>query len=363
MQLSQFDYHLPEELVAQQPAEPRDSARLLVYDRATQAITHDTVANMGVHLPPSTLIVANNSRVRNSRLYGRNSNRKVEALVLEKVAPATYRCLIGGKAKAGDNLSFFSDNHGPEPYLTGTVTAVEPNPAMTTFLISFEAKTGERDLEKVFEQFGTTPLPPYITETTAEDERYQTVYSKEVGSAAAPTAGLHFTPHLIESLKKAGHQWREATLHVGIGTFLPLRNEHIEANRLHTEASYIDSTLAADLTRARRSYAPIMTVGTTATRALEFHSQREETKAGWQSTDIFIYPGYIFRASTILLTNFHLPKSSLLLLVAAFLGNDPEKRALALTEAEMIETLHQIYAEAIKQEYRFYSFGDALLIK
>ena len=361
MQLSDFDFSLPSELIAQNPASPRDQARLLVYDRASNTFEHSTIAEIGNFLPKKSILVANNSRVRQGRLFGTSQNKPIEILVLEKVEENLYRCLVKGRhPKTQDQLQFFENKSLEKTIsLSATIETIEVDPGMNTYLLRF---VSSEDCETIFARFGTTPLPPYITQSSTQSERYQTVFSKDVGSAAAPTAGLHFTPELIEKLVTSGINWEEVTLQVGIGTFLPLRNNEVIENRLHKETTYVSPETASTLTTALQTQTPITAIGTTSARTLEAHAQKDSISAGWLDTNLFIYPGYQFKVINQLLTNFHLPKSSLLVLVAALLGNDPTTREIVKSEAEMIETLQYIYQTAIQHEYRFYSFGDALLI-
>ncbi|MCC2631845.1 MAG: S-adenosylmethionine:tRNA ribosyltransferase-isomerase [Patescibacteria group bacterium] len=363
MNISDFDFELPSTLIAQNPAEPRDSAKLLVYDRLSDSIEHSTVGNINAFLPDQTVLVANNSRVRKSRLFAVCADRDIEVLILEQIENASYRCLIRGRGLvAGDIMHFIrsKEDFSPIP-LHGRIEKKEPHESMTTFVISFWSETG-KSLEELFLEYGNIPLPPYITESNAASERYQTVFSDQVGSAAAPTAGLHFTPELIESLKNAGHPWHEVTLHVGMGTFLPLRNDKITENKLHFEKTFVSEEVADSLHEARAAGKRIMAVGTTSTRTLESHSGSEEIKSGYLDTNLFIYPGYTFKTVNTLMTNFHLPHSSLLVLVAAFLGNHPEQKEVCMEQEEMIRRLQTIYRIAIEHNYRFYSFGDAMLI-
>ena len=353
MRLSDFSFELPPELIAQAPIEPRDQARLLVCDRLSDTISHRRVADLPDILPQKSTLVANNSRVRHSRLW---ANGKVELLLLEPV-PEGYRCLVGGKVHDGDMLEIFTDATRKTPtQLRAEILRREDNPAMSTYIIRL---SGETDLEGAIERIGEAPLPAYIQGQESRPEQYQTVFAKELGSAAAPTAGLHFTPELLERLRAAGMGWEEVTLHVGLGTFLPLRQDEVEANHLHVEHGYVSPEVAQ---RLNQTDSPIITIGTTSTRTLESHWRDGKIQSGWQDTDLFIYPGYVFGPENGLLTNFHLPKSSLLMLVAAFLANHPTEHRLIHTPEEAVALLQRLYAEAIKERYRFFSFGDAMLI-
>jgi S-adenosylmethionine:tRNA ribosyltransferase-isomerase len=268
--------------------------------------------------------------------------------------------LRGKGIPVGAELAFQTSEQDSSPIpLQGTVSAKEEGPAMTTFVVAFQS---ELAIEKAFATYGTVPLPPYIDHSHAQPDQYQTVFAGETGSAAAPTAGLHFTPELIERLMAEGHTWQEVTLHVGMGTFLPLRQEEVTKNQLHKEAAYVSPEVAKIATQTRAEHKRLLAIGTTSTRTLESHMEDGQLVPGWKHTDLFIYPGYPFKIVNGLLTNFHLPKSSLLLLVAAFIGNHPDGSGPVLSEQEMIGRLRRIYQEAISQQYRFFSFGDAMLI-
>ncbi|MBU6389734.1 tRNA preQ1(34) S-adenosylmethionine ribosyltransferase-isomerase QueA [Patescibacteria group bacterium] len=356
MRLQEFDFHLPSHLIAQHPADPRDQARLLVYNRQTGEITHSTVADIGSFLPAGTVLTVNNSKVRQGRLYGVVGSKKVEVLVLEKERDNTYHCLIRGRnIPIGSRFSF-----APAP-LSAELLEKTDSPGITTYLLRFHTELPT--VEEAFARFGHTPIPPYITAPVTSADEYQTVYARPLGSAAAPTAGLHFTTGLIAGLKAAGFGWEEITLHVGIGTFLPLRKERVEDNTLHSESTFIPPETADRLTAALHQNRPILAVGTTSIRTLESHFSSNRINPGWLSTQLFIYPGYAFHTANLLLTNFHLPRSSLLLLLAAFLGNSAENTGPVRAETEMIAELHRIYSEAIRLRYRFYSFGDAMLVQ
>lgn len=356
MKLHDFDYHLPKELIAQSPSVPRDQARLLVYNRRTQQIKHALVTDLPNIIPQKMIIVSNNSKVRQARLKAQNSKGKpFEILILKKLSDHTFQCVIGGHGlKVGSLLTL---KNAP---IQLQVQAIENDPEMQTYILQFISSEAKplANLESILEEYGETPLPPYIKSPIASPEQYQTVFAKELGSAAAPTAGLHFTPELIKKLQNQGHIWREITLHVGLGTFSPLRFDEVERNNLHLE--YTDITPeTADLINAKTN--PVLAIGTTTTRTLEAHTQSNRVLAGELETDLFIYPGYSFKTVRALMTNFHLPHSSLLLLVAAFLGNDQNGNVI-LSEKGMTKTLKEIYEEAVKEKYRFYSFGDAMLI-
>lgn len=351
MQLTDFTYDLPEDRIAQVPAEPRDSARLFVYNRATDTITHAHIRDLPSFLPPKTLIIANNSKVRKARIF---TNDEREVLVLERVHGSLYRTMIRGTEPKPGKQFFFSDG------ICAWVRNIERHPAMTT--VTLEFNRSYEDTEAFFERSGEMPLPPYITERAAAPERYQTIYAGPLGSAAAPTAGLHLTPELLENLKAQGHQFEQVTLHVGIGTFLPLRNETIEKNKLHAEVTTVDESVAALATATIEAGGPLLTVGTTALRTLEGHWKESLVRPGTQETNIFLYPGQRIHTANYLLTNFHLPKSSLLVLIATFLAGSNDRTAPLKTEAEAIALTKRLYQTAVAEQYRFFSFGDAMLI-
>jgi len=284
--------------------------------------------------------------------------KPTEVLIIETVG-SSYRCLLRGRnIKEGAVITFHAPGRpDKEAPFTAVVTGTEDVPGMRTYLLAF---TSEGSFENALAEYASLPLPPYITESTAPDERYQTIFANQVGSAAAPTAWLHFTPELITSLKEHGATWNEVTLHVGLGTFLPLRNESVRDNALHNETTYISPETADALNS--RGDAPLLAIGTTSVRTLESHFADGSLRPGWDNTSLFTYPGYRFNAVDALMTNFHLPKSSLLMLVAAFLGNPPEKGKSLTSEPEMIAELQRIYSIAIQERYRFFSFGDAMLI-
>lgn len=328
--LSDFDFQLPEELIAQYPAHPRDHARLLVYNRQTGEITDDVFYNLGKHLPSNTTLVVNNSKVEKCRLMFRDG--KMELFVTSVRNNTTLEAMVrpGKKFKLGKTVDL-------ENGITAEVTHVAED-GLRTLILSHDLDTPE------LEPFKFTPLPPYIKQDESLADEYQTVYAKDLGSKAAPTAGLHFTDELIERLAKQGINKEEVTLHVGLGTFAPVKTENLSEHQMHSEWYHLDGKTAAALNKAEH----ITAVGTTSIRVLEsVASQKKTFEAGMGETDIFITPGYQYKAIDALITNFHLPKSTLLMLVAALTG---------------FEEMKHIYAHAIAQRYRFYSFGDAMLI-
>jgi S-adenosylmethionine:tRNA ribosyltransferase-isomerase len=326
--LSDFDYHLPESLIAQHPAEPRDHSRLLVFDRTTGKITDSYFYNLLDFLHPSTTLVMNNSRVEKARMLF----EKIEVFVVRTINPDTVEAMVrpGKKFKFGKTISL-------TPEITAEVLHIADDGLRT---LKFNHSI---DLP-LFEPYKQTPFPPYIKPDETLAERYQTVYSKPEGSKAAPTAGLHFTHELIQKLETASVDRAEVTLHVGLGTFAPVKSEDIEGHHLHSETWIVGELAAQKINDAHH----VTAVGTTSARVLEsLPYERGAVRAGSGATDIFIKPGYSFKMTDNLITNFHLPKSTLLMMVAALMG---------------YEEMRHVYKHAIKEEYRFYSFGDAMLI-
>lgn len=328
--LSNFDFALPDELIAQSPAHPRDHARLLVYDRATQNITDDYFYNLGKHLHPQTTLVVNNSKVEKCRLMF--DDGKKELFVTSVRNNNTIEALVrpGKKFRVGKEVEL-------EKGITAKVTHVAED-GLRTIILSHDLDAPE------LEPFKYTPFPPYIEQDESLANEYQTVYAKDLGSKAAPTAGLHFTDELLEKLHQQGIKKSEVTLHVGLGTFAPVKTEKLDEHEMHSEWYRLDEQTASELNQASH----ITAVGTTSVRVLESISDPSKNfKPGSGDTDIFITPGYQFKAVDSLITNFHLPKSTLLMLVSAFMGFDE---------------MHRLYQHAIQQKYRFYSFGDGMLI-
>ena len=334
-----FWYDLPEELIAQTPLQKRDTSRLLVLGRETGAVEHKHFYNILEYLQPGDCLVMNDSRVLPARLLGhRPTGGAVEVLLLRDLGENRWECLCkpGRKMQVGQQV-IFGDGE-----LTATVAEVtESGNRIVEF--SYEGIFLE-----MLERLGKMPLPPYIREELADQERYQTVYSKEVGSAAAPTAGLHFTNELLDALREKGVQTAFVTLHVGLGTFRPVKAEEITDHHMHAELCMINEETANLLNETKRNGGRIICVGTTSCRTLESLVNKDGSfspKSKW--TEIFIYPGYEFQAMDGLITNFHLPESTLVMLVSAFAGR---------------ENVLNAYAEAVAQRYRFFSFGDAMLI-
>lgn len=340
MKKSDFNYDLPEELIAQTPLERRDGSRLLVLDKATGQTEHRHFYEIGAYLNPGDCLVVNDTRVIPARLYGQKSETggAAEVLLLKDLGQNVWECIVypGKRLKAGAKLTFGDGR------LKATILQVLEN-GNRVIEFSYEGIFLE-----ILNQLGEMPLPHYIKEKLTDPDRYQTVYSKEPGSAAAPTAGLHFTPELIEGLKSQGILFASVTLHVGLGTFRPVKEEEITDHVMHSEQYFVSPETAETINRARQAGGRIIAVGTTSCRTLE--TVADETRIihpGQGSTDIFIYPGYSFKAIDGLITNFHLPESTLVMLVSALAGR---------------ESILNAYQIAVKERYRFFSFGDAMLI-
>ena len=337
---SDFYYDLPERLIAQTPAEPRDSARMLVYDRGTGETVHRHFYDLPDYLKRGDILVINNTRVLPARIYGHKATgARVELLLHKRRSLTEWEVLArpARKAEPGTEL-IFSDR------LRAVVTG-RGEDGLRTVRFSFEGV-----FEDLLAQVGEMPLPPYIRRKPAETdaERYQTVYAKESGSSAAPTAGLHFTPGLMERVRAAGAEFVEVLLHVGLGTFRPVKTENVLDHKMHSEFYAVSPEAAGKLNDAKKQGRRIIAVGTTSVRVLESATDDTgEIRAGSGDTDIFIYPPYTFRSVDGLITNFHLPESTLVMLVSAFIGRE---KTLAL------------YKEAVEKEYRFFSYGDACLL-
>ena len=334
MKTSEFDYHLPPELIAQSPIEPRDAARLLQLDRSTGSIAHYHFYDLPSLLRPGDLLVANESRVIPARIFARKAETggAVEILLLRRIDAVTWQALLRShRIHVGSRVEL-------RPDLIAEVIEISPSgERVLRFNRSIDAQLGE---------LGVMPLPPYIHAPLHDPERYQTVYSHTLGSAAAPTAGLHFTPRLLEQLHERDIRMIHVTLHVGLDTFKPVETEDIEAHHIHTEYMEVTEEVATQIRAAKVEGRRVIAVGTTRVRVLETMGQHG-LAAFMGDTRLYIYPGYAYRVVDAMITNFHLPKSSLLMLVSAFAGK---------------EKIDRVYAEAIAQKYRFYSFGDAMLI-
>ena len=339
MKTSDFYYELPEELIAQTPVEPRNSSRLMVLPRNGGEIKHKHFYDLPEFLKPGDCLVLNNTRVLPARLYGTReyTGAVVEFVLLRQHGNKLWECLAGPGKKAKTGYKFkFSDK------LTATVTDVlEDGNRMIEFAC-------EGDFFAVLDEVGQMPLPPYIKEKLKDKERYQTVYSKDAGSAAAPTAGLHFTKEMLESIKAMGVNIAYVTLHVGLGTFRPVKVEDVTQHKMHTEHYYIPEEAAKTINETRKNGGRVICVGTTSCRTVESCAKKYgEIRECSGDTDIFIYPGFEFKCMDGLITNFHLPESTLIMLVSAFAGYDNVMNA---------------YNTAVKERYRFFSFGDAMLI-
>ena len=339
MKTNDFWYDLPEELIAQTPLQQRDSSRLMVLDRESGEVTHRHFYNVIDYLRPGDCLVMNNSRVLPARLLGhRPTGGAVEVLLLRDLGDKRWECLAkpGKKMQVGQEVIFGNGE------LTATVVAVQED---GNRVVEFHY---EGIFLEVLERLGKMPLPPYIKAELADQERYQTVYSKETGSAAAPTAGLHFTNDLLEQIRAKGVKTAFVTLHVGLGTFRPVKAENISEHHMHAELCMISDETAQILNETKHSGGRIICVGTTSCRTLESLVNEDgsfEAKSKW--TEIFIFPGYRFKAMQGLITNFHLPESTLVMLVSAFAGR---------------ENVLNAYEQAVKERYRFFSFGDAMFI-
>lgn len=348
MRTKEFDYHLPEELIAQSPIEPRDASRLMVLDRKSGAIEHRIFCDLADYLVAGDVLVCNESRVIPARLFGRKvpTGGKVELLLVAKIGEKVWEVLTTGrKVRAGTRIEL--DRDGSAGGIVGEVigqaeACPEHSRREGARLIEFEVP-----IEPLLDDLGVVPLPPYIHESLEQPERYQTIYARVKGSVAAPTAGLHFTPQLMEELEAKGVEFAFVTLHIGLDTFRPVRTENVEDHPMYSEYCQLSPEVAAQINRAKAEERRIIAVGTTSVRMLETAAGANLLTpfAGW--TNLFIYPGHQFRAVDALITNFHLPRSTLLMLVTAFAGK---------------ELLDRAYREAIQEGYRFYSFGDAMLI-
>jgi S-adenosylmethionine:tRNA ribosyltransferase-isomerase len=351
---AEFHYQLPAKLIAQKPVEPRDASRLLVLDRGEGTILHRHFRHLPEFLRPGDLLVHNQTRVIRARLFARKSTGgKVEILLLRQIDRKTWEALVGGKrVRPGLTLTLLDGPHGAP--IDARAEVMERGERAVRVL------KFDRPVLPLAQEIGVTPLPPYVHETLEDDRRYQTIYARTPGSAAAPTAGLHFTPELLHELRDNDVRSEFVTLHIGLDTFQPVREEQIEAHHMHTEYCSLRPEVARRVNQTKLEGHRVVAVGTTSVRVLETAALRAvggahcSESCPWQAvaafegeTDLFIYPGYRFRAVDALITNFHLPRSTLLMLVAAFAGKD---------------LIDYAYAEAIDRQYRFYSFGDAMLI-
>src|SRR5215216_1421610 len=339
MKTSDFDYYLPESSIAQTPVEPRDSSRLLVLHRDTGFIEHQIFRDLANYLNAGDLLVLNQTRVIPARIFARKeTGGRVELLLLRRRDPRTWEALIGGKGlRIGKKIHV---EGGPE---VEVIEILEGSERVIKFA---------EPIEPFFSKVGNVPLPPYIHEKLNDPERYQTVYAHEPGSAAAPTAGLHFTPRLLEELQAKGVKIAYVTLHVGLDTFAPVTEDHPEEHKIHTEWCELSQETADLINETKQAGGRVIAVGTTSVRTLEsaanLHSNASSKVNVFSGpTSLYILPGYEFKVVDVMITNFHLPKSTLLMLVSAFAGRE-----------KILET----YRTAIQEDYRFYSFGDAMII-
>ena len=352
MQTSDLDYDLPPELIAQTPIEPRDAARLLILRRDTGELIHRAFSDIGGFLRPGDLLVANESRVIPARLQARKARTggTVEVLLLRRLDERTWEALVGGKhVRVGTRLEILAKSQ--DCLLLAEIVEADQGPQR---IIRFD-----QPIEPLFGVVGITPLPPYIRAPLADPERYQTIYAHTPGSAAAPTAGLHFTPDLMLALRRQGVEFAFVTLHIGLDTFKPIEEDRVEAHHIHTEWCSLSAEVARQINEAKLAGRRVIAVGTTSVRVLETAARAHSRMGGaagcgWQTvvafegfSDLFIYPGVRFHVVDAMITNFHLPRSTLLALVSAFAGRD---------------LIACAYQEAIRERYSFYSFGDAMFI-
>lgn len=337
MKTSDFYYDLPEDLIAQTPVEPRDSSRLLVYNRSEDKVEHKVFNQIGDYLKSGDLLVINTTKVYPARIFVYTEHGgKVEILLLKRINLTDWECLVKPGKKCRDGVKFIVNN---ELALT-VMSKTDDGGRIISF--SFDGV-----FEDILSRVGEMPLPPYIHEKLKDKDRYQTVYCKEEGSAAAPTAGLHFTLRLIDELKAKGVEFAEVNLHVGLGTFRPVKVENAEEHKMHVEFCEISAENARKINSAKKDGRRVIAVGTTSVRTLESFANDDGTvKSGSMDTGIFIYPPYRFKCVDGMITNFHLPESTLVMLVAAFVGK---------------EKILELYNLAVKEKYRFFSFGDACL--
>ncbi len=341
MKRQDFYYDLPEELIAQDPLKDRSSSRLLVLDKESGAVSHHVFREIGDYLEKGDCLVINDTKVIPARLIGSKigTNAKIEILLLKRKENNIWETLVkpGKKAKVGAKISF-----GDGLLVGEVIDVVEEGNRLVQF--SFEGI-----FEEILDQLGQMPLPPYITHQLEDKDRYNTVYAEHSGSAAAPTAGLHFTPELLEEIQKKGVDIARVTLHVGLGTFRPVKADEITDHHMHSEFYQIDEEAAEKINQAKENGHRVICVGTTSCRTIESAADENghlKAQSGW--TDIFIYPGYRFKILDCLITNFHLPESTLIMLVSALAGREHVLAA---------------YEEAVKERYSFFSFGDAMFIK
>ena len=339
MRLSDFDYHLPEELIAQEPADKRDHSRLMVLDKEGGNIEHKDFKDLPGFLQSGDILVINDTKVIPARLYGKRvkTGAEIEIVLLHERENNVWEALArpGKKVRSGEKIDFGKN-------FEATVLG---NTQYGGRVLEFGH---EGEFDELLHKHGEMPLPPYITKKLEDPDRYQTIYAEKAGSAAAPTAGLHFTDEIFESIRAKGVKIARITLHVGLGTFRPVKTESIEEHKMHEEYYVVDQVAAQMINTAKNSGGRIIAVGTTSVRTLETVADENgliKPQSGW--TEIFIYPGFEFKAIDAMITNFHLPKSTLIMMVSAFAGR---------------ENILKAYEEAIEKKYRFFSFGDAILI-
>lgn len=341
MKISEFDYHLPEELIAQTPLQKRDTSRLMVLDRKKRTIEDKHFYDILDYLHKGDILVRNNTKVIPARLYGikEETHGHVEVLLLKDLGDDVWECLVGNaKIVKLNTIITFGDGS-----LKAQCIEIRDE-GIRIFKMIYDGIFYE-----ILDRLGTMPLPPYIKEKLNDPDRYQTVYAKVEGSAAAPTAGLHFTDEIIEKVKEKGVEILDVTLHVGLGTFRPVKVDDVNDHHMHSEFYMIDEEVAEKLNQAKANNQRIISVGTTSTRTLEANFKKyRKFQATQESTNIFIYPGYQFEAIDALITNFHLPKSTLVMLVSAFASKD---------------YIMEAYHHAVEEKYRFFSFGDCMFIQ
>ena len=340
MKLSEFNYELPEELIAQTPIKKRDESRLMILNRKEQTIEHKKFKDIIEYLKPGDVLVRNNTKVIPARLYGKKeTGANVEFLLLNNIENDIWEAIVrpGNKLHVGTKVIF------GDGILEANILEIMPG---GTRKVEFKY---QGIFNEILDKIGLMPLPPYIHETLKEKDRYQTVYAKYEGSAAAPTAGLHFTPELLQKIEEKGIEIANVTLHVGIGTFRPVKEQTIEEDKMHSEHFYIKQEDVDKINKAKQERRRVIAVGTTSCRVLESIADEKTgmVKPIEDDTEIFIYPGYRFKCIDGLITNFHLPESTLLMLVSALAGK---------------EYIMKAYKEAVKEKYRFFSFGDAMFI-
>ena len=340
MRVEEFNYELPKELIAQTPYDKRDEARLMVLDKENKNIEHKIFRDVLEYLNPGDCLVINDTKVIPARLYGKkDTGANVEFLLLKRLEGDEWEAMVrpGNKLKVGSKVEF------GEGLLKAEILEVMPGGNRK---VKFEY---QGIFNEILDQIGLMPLPPYITETLKDKDKYQTVYAQYEGSAAAPTAGLHFTEELLEKVKAKGVEIAKVTLHVGIGTFRPVKVETVEEHEMHSEHYYIKAEEAEKINRAKENGKKVIAVGTTSCRVLEsVADENGKVKEIEGDTSIFIYPGYKFKCIDNLITNFHLPESTLIMLVSSLAGKD---------------FVMEAYNEAVKEKYKFFSFGDAMIIK